>query len=375
MNQRALLVALAAVAVIWVDSQTVDQDTENWIRTLFSQPNTLKMRREIRDTTSENLQNFFRAINILKNDRTLRPNKYDALCSLHTILMNIAHQGPNFLGWHRIYLILFENALNQVVPGVYVPFWNNTLDSSMSDPSRSSMFTADFVGNGRGLVNTGPFRGWNTPHGLLRRNIDRGGSLMTSRDERNVMSRFHLEDITFPNAPNWTNVEEMHNQVHVWIGGQMRRIESACYDPMFWMHHAYIDCLWENFREKQKANGIDPSSDYPEFSFGQRLHAPNSRLGFGWLLIRHAIHEYFSESFYRCAATPTCSRQRPSCGSEWLQCDFRQNRCMSRPADSSSTNQQRQVPSFRSNSGSTSTGRGRFSSNSRRRTSNRWWNA
>lgn len=331
MNLRALFVALVVVAVAWVDSHTVDSDTENWIRTLFVQPRTLKMRRELRDTPRENLQNFFQAINILKNDRSLKPNKYDALCSLHAILMDIAHHGPNFLGWHRVYLILFENALNQAVPGVYVPFWNNTLDNSMSKPSLSSLFTSDFLGNGRGLVSTGPFRHWNTPHGLLRRNIDQHGWLMDNIDEANVMSRFYLEDITYPNAMNWSNVEEMHNNVHVWVGGQMSKIESACYDPMFWMHHAYIDCIWEKFRAKQRANGIDPNLDYPLFSFGEKRHSPNAPLGFGWLLVRHAIHDYFAESFYRCAETPSCSRQRPSCGSIWLECDFQREQCVTRP--------------------------------------------
>ncbi|XP_014773512.1 tyrosinase-like protein [Octopus bimaculoides] len=286
------------------------------------------MRREIREMPRKNLHDFFRALNIMKNDRSLRPNKYDALCNFHAILKNIAHEGPGFLGWHRIYLILLENALNQIIPGINIPYWNNTLDNSLFDPTQSSIFSDHFIGNGRGLVTGGPFAGWFTPHGPLHRNIGRVNRLMTTREEENIMLRFYLEDITYPHAPNWTNIEKMHNHVHTWVGGQMGKVESACYDPMFWIHHAYIDCIWEKFRTKQRMHDIDPSSDYPFFSYGKQTHAPNSQIGFGWLLVRHAVHEYFSHNFYQCAPTPSCSRSQPNCGSSYLKCDLTRDICV-----------------------------------------------
>lgn len=33
-------------------------------------------------------------------------NRYDAIADIHRIVVNSAHNGPNFLGWHRIYLLL-----------------------------------------------------------------------------------------------------------------------------------------------------------------------------------------------------------------------------------------------------------------------------
>ena len=38
--------------------------------------------------------------------QTIPPNRFDALGRLHELLGERAHDGPNFLGWHRLYIIL-----------------------------------------------------------------------------------------------------------------------------------------------------------------------------------------------------------------------------------------------------------------------------
>jgi tyrosinase len=41
-----------------------------------------------------------------------------------------------------------------------------------------------------------------------------------------------------------TQLEDIHNGVHVWVGGTMSDIATAAYDPLFWAHHTMIDRLW-----------------------------------------------------------------------------------------------------------------------------------
>jgi tyrosinase len=41
-----------------------------------------------------------------------------------------------------------------------------------------------------------------------------------------------------------TQVEQLHNAVHVWVGGHMGQIAYAAFDPVFWAHHCMIDRLW-----------------------------------------------------------------------------------------------------------------------------------
>ena len=39
-------------------------------------------------------------------------------------------------------------------------------------------------------------------------------------------------------------IEDLHNRVHVWVGGHMSQIPFAAFDPIFWAHHTMIDRLW-----------------------------------------------------------------------------------------------------------------------------------
>lgn len=38
-------------------------------------------------------------------------------------------------------------------------------------------------------------------------------------------------------------LENLHDSVHVWVGGHMSNIGFSSYDPIFWAHHAMVDRL------------------------------------------------------------------------------------------------------------------------------------
>lgn len=43
----------------------------------------------------------------------------------------------------------------------------------------------------------------------------------------------------------------LHDGVHDWIGGDMGSVTVSAFDPVFYLHHAFIDYIWEKFREHQ----------------------------------------------------------------------------------------------------------------------------
>ena len=49
-----------------------------------------------------------------------------------------------------------------------------------------------------------------------------------------------------------------HGSMHVAVGGFMSRFDTAGLDPLFWLHHANIDRLWEVWRRRSPAN-TDPT--------------------------------------------------------------------------------------------------------------------
>ncbi|KAK3605742.1 hypothetical protein CHS0354_013541 [Potamilus streckersoni] len=291
----------------------------------------LRVRKEYRRMTDEERNNFHRAIQMLKEDTSVFPNKYDVLASLHQgIITTSAHGGPNFLAFHRAYLLMFENALRDKISSVTVPYWDSTLDDAMINPTESVIWSPAFLGDGNGLVDTGPFARWQTMAGPLTRNIGQSGQLFRHEDIERIKAMVRLGQITEPNAPVNSSLEFHHSAVHIWVDGQMGTLSSASMDPVFWMHHAYVDYVWEEFRKNQYRYGVDPERDYPDV-VNDTFHRADAQMGLGNLLNRDGLSNVFTSRYYTYEPSPSCSERIPTCGSRYLKCIVIQGtpRCVS----------------------------------------------
>ncbi|XP_033755053.1 putative tyrosinase-like protein tyr-3 isoform X2 [Pecten maximus] len=251
-------------------------------------------------------------------------NKYDLLANIHSrsSANKAAHAGPGFLGWHRVFLLMMENALRQAYPDVTIPYWDVTLDGRMDKPYESVIWSDDFLGSGHGPVTNGPFLHWETPFGFghLRRLISAQGRLLSDADIKRIMSRRRLGDISYFSASTDTNLEALHNRVHVWVGGQMRKIEIGAFDPIFYLLHSFVDKIWEDFRSNQRREGLDPQKDYPQF-YGRAGHAPLAPMGLGSLVVLDGLSDVWGHGVeYR--PRPVCNTTtRPGCDSSYLRCN------------------------------------------------------
>jgi hypothetical protein len=97
----------------------------------------------------------------------------------------------------------------------------------MRIPELSVMFSEHFAGNGNGYVTTGPFQGFEgMKTGRLYRNL--GQSIhgpISSMNAGNILRQMRTEQITFPTADLENSLEQAHNDVHDWVGGQMGKID------------------------------------------------------------------------------------------------------------------------------------------------------
>jgi tyrosinase len=50
-------------------------------------------------------------------------------------------------------------------------------------------------------------------------------------------------------------LEELHNRVHVWVGGHMGQVPFAAFDPIFWAHHTMVDRLWRLWQLRHPGGG------------------------------------------------------------------------------------------------------------------------
>ena len=204
------------------------------------------------------------------------------------------HGSLIFLPWHRAFLYYFELALQtrlgprftEVAPArpefadVGLPWWDWASDHSHNvglpqsyalanvggqpNPlasseigSPSSQFVSgvwsDLLVN---IIRTNPrFAGviTDTDPPTTLRDPDDPDNLPRQNTIRNVlMTMGTFTDFT-------TSVEQMHDDVHGWVGGAMSSVPTSAYDPIFWSHHCMIDRLWHIWQNS--SNAMDPPPD------------------------------------------------------------------------------------------------------------------
>lgn len=143
---------------------------------------------------------------------------------------------------------------------------------------------------------------------------------MTNTGIHGILSQNHTYAIVSPTGQQNHNLEIQHNTVHLWIGGNMDDLSTSAEDPVFFLHHSFIDYLWEEFRTRQKLMGINPETDYPTGSWGGDRHAPEASLGFGDLRNVDALSNVLA-NMVKYDPSPVCTRSYPTCLSKYLRCD------------------------------------------------------
>lgn len=147
------------------------------------------------------------------------------------------HHVPYFLAWHRGYLALIEKQLRAVSgnPALTLPYWDYyadpTVPAEFTDPSPWNPLYNDRINtNVAGALSSAPF-----------------GAGVTSLQGSTSSFEYMLE-----NKP--------HDPVHDLIGSTMATMDSPL-DPIFWLHHANIDRLWNAWVAAGGGRANPPSTD------------------------------------------------------------------------------------------------------------------
>jgi Common central domain of tyrosinase/von Willebrand factor type A domain len=261
------------------------------------------------DKTTTALYKFRQAIVALKSAPSqLAPphtqaNRYDDYVYVHQQSMaghpgndpgpHPGHRGPMFFPWHREFLRRFEQDLRAVSgdPTICLPYWDWSIDKTPADAGYP--FFTDFLGGdgvGAGIVvGDGAFasvNGWDLniadaydPDPQHQANLDKlqrsfgtDPALGPNPGDRTLPTRAAViaslavneYDVkpwnitasgphSFRNrVEGWTGpqpITNMHNRVHVWVGGSMLPGTSPN-DPVFFLNHAKEDQLWAVWMQK-----------------------------------------------------------------------------------------------------------------------------
>ncbi|KAL3100944.1 hypothetical protein niasHS_001404 [Heterodera schachtii] len=282
------------------------QQGSNACRLPNGQPLAKAIRREYRMLSDEERVRYHSAMLAIK-----RSGEYDRMAALHAQFATAgsAHSGPGFLPWHREFTKRVEIALRQVDPTVAIPYWDSTLEAALPTPADSHLFTPEFMGStdSAGNLVTGIFAGWRTLDGRpnVMRSVGTDGSAFREQDIQWFLSQNSIEMILGFSAPrqgcqdrsSWNLMEYTHGNVHVFVGGDMTDQSTSANDPIFFIHHSFVDLLCS-------APQHFGSASMRPFQPWQNTDGLNNK---------------YTDNLYEYAPRPTC-RDGP-CGSKYLFCD------------------------------------------------------
>lgn len=185
------------------------------------------------------------------------------------------HQNWFFLPWHRGYVASFEAVVARTIvelggPGDWaLPYWDYSEDLATNPNAR--LMPPDF--RDRRLPDGSPNALWSTRAVVPNGDFNLDASVVTlaalnlgtfANATPGVPSGFGGPPTSFnPGTGNGALENLPHNRIHTRIGGAggfMSDPSTAALDPIFWLHHANIDRLWEVWRNM---DGHHSPSDPP----------------------------------------------------------------------------------------------------------------
>ncbi|KAI9592965.1 hypothetical protein BDF19DRAFT_449985 [Syncephalis fuscata] len=241
----------------------------------------VRQRQEIRTLSAQQRTAFLGAIRSMQS--TGSPSKYDEYTLRHNDAHDAAHGKPMFLPWHRWFIREFEKDLQRFDPSIMLPYWDWSYDSQR--PAASPIFRSDWLGgngnpNNNYCVDSGTFAqhrpSYPSPH-CLRRRFNRGTQLSPYTPPEELLRI--KQAATYGEFKNQLEGPP-HGNVHMTIdttGTDMSTMYSPN-DPIFWVHHAFVDKIWADWQainsRNMRAYGADNERTIGVTSKDQLFNSP-----------------------------------------------------------------------------------------------------
>lgn len=185
-------------------------------------------------------------------------------CWHHQFSRRTAATPRLFLPWHRAYLWWLEQALQNRVQKVALPWWDWTNQRGIPNSYSRAMVAGEqnpLTGSTMNVPNSNP-----PLEGRTSRR-PRQPSFLPSPEE--------IEDL-IDNTPDYASfndaLENYHDQLHGWVGGSMGSVTTAAFDPIFFAHHCMVDRIWYLWQVKHGFDRIPNSLlDLELVPFGKRV--------------------------------------------------------------------------------------------------------
>jgi len=161
------------------------------------------------------------------------------------------HGTIDFLPWHRLYMVQMEETLGEALP-----FYDWTETSNIPG------LWEDIVGSKGAPIQQGhkslpddPENPWRTcppgnPHFIRRASNISIPSDLLKNIAREAFKATDIEEFS-------SAISVAHNIFHVTANCDMFDLETSAYDPLFYLHHTYVDQQFAFWQELQKLRELD----------------------------------------------------------------------------------------------------------------------
>uniref|UniRef100_A0A915N452 Tyrosinase copper-binding domain-containing protein n=1 Tax=Meloidogyne javanica TaxID=6303 RepID=A0A915N452_MELJA len=193
-----------------------------------------------------------------------------------------------------------------------------------------------------GFVTNGLFANWTTMdgrHSFQRMFGDQeDGEFFNEGRIDYVLSQTSVDKVLTYSLPLHTCInyelddrflEYSHDYVHYFISGDMQERFSSSNDPIFFMHHGFVDSVWEMWRQKRQTR-FQRERDYPRDD-GECMPEWHFSDAFMPMLqpLRNldALSNNYTDNMYEYAKRPSCPNgDSEECGNtKFLWCDVKTN--------------------------------------------------
>ncbi|KAI1324256.1 hypothetical protein F5Y16DRAFT_412166 [Xylariaceae sp. FL0255] len=186
-------------------------------------------------------------------------NRYEDLVAVHRDMLPNVHQTSSFLPWHRYFVWVFQQMLQEecgfTTP---LPWWDETKNAG--NFGASDLFSSQWFGelplktsSGQGTcVSNGAFANITLHIGPGDSDTNHCLSRGEAREDTKQCNSDYVNSCLSQSAfGDFSTCLELgpHGYGHNGIGAVMSDVASAVGDPIFFMHHSFVDHtfrLWQN---------------------------------------------------------------------------------------------------------------------------------
>ncbi|KAH9827831.1 Di-copper centre-containing protein [Teratosphaeria destructans] len=210
------------------------------------------------------------------------------------------HASTLFPTWHRLYVVLFEQALQihaliiaqqfqgedqqrytAIAMELRMAYWDWAAPMKPGENAIPTLFTDPTVNvttpNGPQII-PNPLQKFTFPAGadnsftvdpasgttVRRSTLTVEGRKQLRADtwtlltSQHVYEAFSTEALSGGSGENPNSLEALHDQIHILVGGDMGYVPSAAFDPIFFFHHCNVDRLLAIWQTLYPASWLEP---------------------------------------------------------------------------------------------------------------------